>query len=169
MSAETSPSGADTKRVFLIGVISDTHGELPAAVERLFAGVDAIVHAGDVGGGLVLDLLEAIAPVTVVRGNCDGGLSALAWPEVANVAVGGVRILVAHRGGDLVEELSPERVGARIVIRGHTHAGSAQERNGVLWVNPGSASLPRGGAPASVALISIGPDCAVDARIVPLD
>jgi uncharacterized protein len=160
--------GKAAARPFRIGVISDTHGELPAAVEELFEGVDAIVHAGDVGGGLVLESLAAIAPVTVVRGNCDGGLEALLWPEVENIVLGGVRVLVAHRGGDLVEELAPARVGARIVIRGHTHAGDVQERQGVVWVNPGSASSPRGDAPASVALVDVDADGGVEARIVPL-
>jgi len=153
---------------FRVGIVSDTHGALPAQVEDLFAGTDAIIHAGDVGGGLVIDLLEAIAPVTVVRGNTDGGLEALGWPEVANVALGGVRVLVAHRGGDLVGDLSPDATGARVVVRGHTHVGSVQERNGVLWVNPGSPTSPRADAPASVAMLEIAPDGAVEARIVPL-
>lgn len=170
--AEAVAASSDARnraRPFRIGVIADTHGELPPAVEELFEGVDAIVHAGDVGGGLVLDLLEAIAPVTVVRGNCDGGMEALRWPEVANVALGGVRVLVTHRGGDLVEDLAPARAGARVVIRGHTHAGSVQERHGVLWVNPGSPSFPRGGSRASVALISVGLGGEVEVHIAPLD
>jgi len=168
MSGDGSGDLSGEALPFRIGVIADTHGELPAAVEELFEGVDAIVHAGDVGGGLVLELLREIAPVTVVRGNCDGGLEGLLWPEVANMTLGGVRVLVAHQGSDLVDDLAPANVGARIVIRGHTHTGGVQERQGVVWVNPGSASFPRGDAPASVALISVGADGAVEARLVPL-
>jgi uncharacterized protein len=154
-------------RAFRIGVIADTHGEVPAAVEQAFAGVDAIVHAGDAGSGYALESLEAIAPVTAVCGNCDVGNAAL-LPVAANVVLGGVRVVVAHRDRDLGGSLDPVRAGARVAIIGHSHVAGVGERDGVLWVNPGSPSFPRGGQPASVALITVAPDGAVDARVVAL-
>ncbi|HEY5507000.1 MAG TPA: metallophosphoesterase family protein [Coriobacteriia bacterium] len=152
---------------FRIGVISDTHGELPDAVERAFAGVDAIVHAGDIGSGYALDLLEAIAPVTAVAGNMDVGRAA-ELPLAANVSLGGVRVLVAHRQRDLAGSLDPVRAGARVAVVGHTHVPMVEERDGVLWVNPGSPVAPRAGSAPSVAIVTIRPDGAVSAEIVAL-
>jgi len=153
---------------FRIGVISDTHGELPDAVERAFAGVDAIVHAGDVGPGFVIELLEAIAPVTAVSGNMDIGPLA-AMPLAANVSLGGVRVIVAHRQRDLAGSLDPARAGARVAVLGHTHVPLVEERDGVLWVNPGSPTSPRGGSAPSVAVVTVAADGSVSAEIVALD
>jgi putative phosphoesterase len=154
-------------RPFTIGVVSDTHGELPAAVLDLFAGVDAIVHAGDSGTGYALDLLAAIAPVTAVCGNCDvPGEASL--PLAVNVVLGGVRAVVAHRERDLAGSLDPVRAGARLAIVGHTHIGAVEERDGVVWVNPGSPVHPRGGSPASVAIVTVTPDGQVKARLEPV-
>jgi putative phosphoesterase len=155
-------------RPFTIGVVSDTHGELPSAVLDLFAGVDAIVHAGDSGTGYALDLLEAIAPVTAVCGNCDiSGAASL--PLAVNVELGGVRAVVAHRERDLAGSLDPTRAGARIAIVGHTHVGAIEERHGVLWVNPGSPVHPREGSPASVAIVTVEPGGRVSARLEPVE
>lgn len=150
-----------------IGVISDTHGELPDFVEEAFAGVDAIIHAGDAGSGHVLDVLTAIAPTTAVCGNCDIGQAAM-LPIAANIVLGGIRIVVAHRERDLAGSLDPVHAGARIAITGHSHVAAIGERDGVLWVNPGSPSFARGGKPPSVALITVGVGGSVEARIVPL-
>jgi putative phosphoesterase len=160
--------GPEGPRPFRIGVVSDTHGKLPVSAEDALAGVDAIVHAGDVGGGLVLERLESIAPVTVVRGNCDTGSGSLRWPPLANVRLGGVRVIAAHRASSLTVELDHARAGARVAIAGHTHVGRVERREGVLWVNPGSPSCPRAGAPASVAIVEVAPDGAVRARLVTL-
>jgi putative phosphoesterase len=160
-----SEKGAD--RPFRIGVISDTHGEVPDAALEAFEGVDAIVHAGDCGTGYALDLLQAIAPVTAVCGNCDLPGS-LPYPHAANVELGGVRVVVAHRDRDLAGSLEPARAGARIAIVGHSHVAGAGEREGVLWVNPGSPAFPRKGSPASVAIVTVAADGSVSAEIVPL-
>lgn len=157
-------SAEPAARPFTIGVVSDTHGELPDAVVGLFAGVDAIVHAGDSGAGYALDLLETIAPVTAVCGNCDVP-GAAPLPLAANVELGGVRTVVAHRERDLAGSLDPVRAGARLAIVGHTHVGAIGERNGVLWVNPGSPVHPRGGSPASVAIVTVAPDGGLSARL----
>jgi putative phosphoesterase len=150
---------------FRIGVISDTHGELPTAVLDAFAGVDAIVHAGDCGTGYVVDELEAIAPVTAVCGNCDLPGS-LPYPHVANAVLGGVLFVVAHRDRDLAGSLDPVRAGARVAVVGHSHVAGVGERDGVLWVNPGSPVSPRLGTAASVAIVTVSADGDVSAEIV---
>ena len=152
---------------YRIGVIADTHGDLPDGVEAAFDGVDAIVHAGDAGSGLALDVLGTIAPVIAVCGNCDVGVEA-ELPIAANVVLGGVRIVVAHRDRDLAGSLDPVRAGARVAIVGHSHVSGVGERDGVLWVNPGSPVLPRGGQPPSVAVLTVEADGSVDAHIVTL-
>ena len=152
---------------FRIGVISDTHGGVPDAVLDVFAGVDAIVHAGDCGPGYEAEVLEAIAPVTAVCGNCDLP-GALPCPHVANVVLGGVRVVVAHRERDLAGSLDPATAGARVAITGHSHVAAIGERDGVMWVNPGSPAFPRNAQPPSVAIISVAADGEVSAKVVPL-
>lgn len=140
-----------------VGVISDTHGKLPDGVEGAFAGVDAILHAGDVGEGYVLALLRAIAPVTAVRGNCDMSGEAALLPSSVNVRLGGARFLVAHELKGLLQSVDPARAGARVVVTGHSHRAHAEEHGGVLYLNPGSASQGRG-RPHSVAVVAVHAD-----------
>lgn len=147
----------EAARRFLVGVISDTHGTLPDTVLDAFRGVDAIVHAGDVGEGCVLDLLRSLAPVTAVRGNCDWSGEALGLPSSANVALGGVRFLVAHEKRALLASIDPVAAGARVVVTGHSHRPHLDERGGVTYLDPGSAADARGHA-ETVALVTIGPD-----------
>jgi Domain of unknown function (DUF3387)/Calcineurin-like phosphoesterase superfamily domain len=92
----------------LIGVISDTHGRLDPAVEELFAGVERIFHAGDVGAEAILARLRAIAPLTAVRGNCDDAPWGLALPCVASEVLEGVRVVVVHDRVMLDVYASPE-------------------------------------------------------------
>ena len=160
-------SEGSARHRFVIGVVSDTHGALPKAALEALAGADAIVHAGDVVGPDVLEALRSLAPVTAVRGNCDTDAAGRALPRVANVVLGGVRVVVAHDRAQLSGSLDPVVVGARIAVSGHTHVAVIEELDGVLFVNPGSASTPTGGGP-SVARITVAPDGAVDAEIVRL-
>lgn len=162
MTNESHQSGP-----FVIGVLSDTHGTLPDAAYEALKGADAIVHAGDIGCGPVLDVLETIAPVVLVRGNNPCATEA-GRPQVADVVLGGVSILVAHSEEDLLFAATPSGGPARVVVTGHTHVGYAEERDGVLRVNPGSPTQPRGGSAASVAIIEIHGDGRVTARLVPL-
>src|SRR5580765_7629342 len=119
----------------VIGVVSDTHGLLrPEAVRRL-RGVDRIVHAGDVGTPDVLRALEAIAPVTAVRGNNDRGAWARALPETATLTVEAARLYVLHDVKMLA--VDPRRAAFAVVIAGHSHKPSAVDRDGVLFLNPG--------------------------------
>lgn len=140
-------------RVHTVGVISDTHGLLrPEAVAAL-AGVDRIVHAGDIGSPDVLAALERIAPVAAVRGNNDRERWAAAIPETEVVEVGGVSLYVLH---DLHElDLDPRAAGFAAVIAGHSHQPRLQEREGVLYLNPGSAGPRRFKLPISLARLTV--------------
>jgi putative phosphoesterase len=146
-----------------IGNISDTHGLLrPEAVAAL-RGSDAIVHAGDIGDARVLAELGTLAPVTAVRGNNDYGAWADAVPETALLRVGAVAIYVVH---ELAEaRRNPAAKGARVVVTGHSHRPAVEERDGVLYVNPGSAGPRRFKLPIAVAELTIA-GSAVSARVV---
>lgn len=136
-----------------IGVISDTHGLLrPEAVAAL-AGVDQIVHAGDVGDPEILAALAQIAPVTAVRGNVDGGPWADALASTEVLELGDVSIYVLHILDAL--DLDPRAAGFQAVIYGHSHRPSAEHRNGVLYLNPGSAGPRRFSLPVSLARLEV--------------
>jgi putative phosphoesterase len=152
---------------YTIGVIADTHGDLPDAARDALAGVDVIFHAGDVGGGSVLESLKALAPVHAVRGN-NREPAELRLPVEIDTVAGAVRIVMAHQQADIVRSRATVRAGARVAISGHTHQPSIEEFDGVLWVNPGSPSCPRHGAPRSVALLHVAADGTVAGEIVPL-
>jgi putative phosphoesterase len=128
---------AQKKDGFLVGIISDTHGHLPPEVAEAFAGVDLIIHAGDIGNNEVLEALRSIAPVHAVRGNMDGGW-AHDLPVTEVVEVGEVLIYVLHDAYLL--NLDPAAAGFVAVINGHTHRAAVEKRKGVLFLNPGSAS-----------------------------
>ncbi len=139
-----------------IGVISDTHGVLPARIHEVFVGVERIIHAGDIGNQGVLDELGAIAPVLAVEGNTDAGWQSMPLPGRLSVTICGLRFHVGHTLPDLVRAGIPE--GTDFVIYGHTHVSAAREIDGVWYVNPGSAREPRDGSPPSVALIEVTGD-----------
>ncbi len=124
-----------------IGLISDTHGLLRPEALDFLAGSDHIVHGGDIGNPDVLERLAAIAPLTVVRGNNDGAAWADAIPETAQLALGGVSVYVIHDLKAL--GIDPAAAGVRVVVSGHSHKPACVERNGVLYVNPGSAGRRR--------------------------
>ena len=133
-----------------VGLISDTHGLLrPEALEYL-RGADHIVHAGDIGDPGILEALRRLAPVTAVRGNNDRGRWARAVPSSAKVQIDGVAIHVLHDVGQL--RLHP---GVRVVVSGHSHKPMVQERDGVLYVNPGSAGPRRFTLPVAVGELRI--------------
>ena len=157
---------ATSRGAVRVGVISDTHGSLPDRALAALEGVDAIVHAGDVGGGQVLDLLRSIAPVTAVRGNMDHSGEASQLDGVANVSLGGVRFLVGHKKGELVAAVDPGPAGVRVVVTGHSHRAHVEESEGILYVNPGSAGSDRGNG-LSMGVVEIE-DGDVRVRIVEL-
>jgi uncharacterized protein len=145
-----------------IGVISDTHGLLRQQAIAFLTGSDHIVHAGDVGDAAILDALAAIAPVTAIRGNVDTDAWARPLPETTRVAIAGVTIHVLHDLGAL--DLQPHAHGIRVVVYGHSHKPSVTERDGVLYLNPGSAGPRRFRLPVSAAELLIDGG-AVTARI----
>jgi putative phosphoesterase len=136
-----------------IGVISDTHGLLrPEALEAL-RGCDRIIHAGDIGSADVLDQLRRLAPVVAVRGNVDAGAWTRGLPVSALLELEGHTIHVLHILSDLA--LEPAQAGVSAVVYGHSHKPSIEEREGVLYLNPGSAGPRRFGLPVSVARMSV--------------
>jgi len=136
-----------------LGLISDTHGLLrPEALEAL-RGSDKIVHAGDVGAAEVLESLRAIAPVRAVRGNNDRGAWARSLPEMLELDVGALRVFVIHDRHGIVGD--PKALGYDIVVTGHSHKPLIEGRDGVLYVNPGSAGPQRFGLPITVGLLSV--------------
>jgi uncharacterized protein len=144
---------AMTDKAVAIGVISDTHGLLrPEAVEAL-RGSDLILHAGDVGDREILDVLAQIAPVTAVRGNVDTASWARTLPESEAISAGGVLVYMLHNIGQL--DLKPAVAGFRVVVYGHSHQPKIEERNGVLFLNPGSAGPRRFNKPVTVGRLKI--------------
>jgi uncharacterized protein len=136
-----------------IGVIADTHGLLRPEACRALRGVSLIIHAGDVGAVEVLDGLRAIAPVTAVRGNNDRGAWARTLPARARLEVAGARILVVHDVRLLPRDVAA--LGVQLVIAGHSHRPMTGERDGVLFLNPGSAGPRRFTLPVSVARLRV--------------
>ena len=136
-----------------VGVISDTHGLLrPEAVGAL-EGSELIIHAGDVGDPRVLEELGRVAPVVAVRGNNDRGAWADRLPVYEAVETGGAFVYVLH---DLKElDDAPAAAGFRVVVSGHSHKPSIEERRGVLYLNPGSAGPRRFKLPVAVARLRL--------------
>ena len=141
-----------------IGVLSDTHGWLDPQIKTRFAGVDHIVHAGDVGDAFIAFELEQMAPLTVVLGNTDLGLT---FPLTAVVELAGRKLLVQH----IVNPLAPdEKLAARLarekpdmVIFGHTHRRFCETHHGSLFFNPGYAGKPKLGTERWAALLHSEP------------
>jgi uncharacterized protein len=146
-----------------IGLISDTHNLLRDEARHALAGVDHILHAGDICTRAVLDQLEAIAPVSAVRGNNDHGAWANALPETAVVPLGGVRILIVHDLATLA--LDPPSEAIEVVVSGHSHRPRVEKRDGVLYVNPGSAGPRRFRLPISVGFLEIVDAGGIDATL----
>jgi uncharacterized protein len=148
-----------------VGLISDTHGLLRPEALDFLAGSDHIVHGGDIGGPEILERLAAIAPLTVVRGNNDTAPWARTIPETARVDFGPVALYAIH---DLKElDIDPRAAGVRVVVSGHSHKPACSERDGVLYVNPGSAGRRRFSLPIAAAELIIDGD-AVAVKLVTL-
>ena len=138
---------------YSLGVISDTHGLLrPEALTRL-RGVHLIVHAGDIGHPDVLKALAAIAPVVAVRGNNDRGPWARRLQETERIEVGGIVLYVLHDLATLA--IDPVAAGVDVVITGHSHRPSITRRDGVTFLNPGSAGPRRFSLPIALARLSV--------------
>jgi putative phosphoesterase len=149
----------------ILGIISDTHGLMRPEAMKALEGVERIIHAGDIGAPEVLEALRAIAPVAAVRGNNDKGEWAHTLPETEVVEVGDIAIYVLHDVKAL--DLDPVAAGFHAVISGHSHQPAIAKRQGVLFLNPGSAGPRRFKLPISVARLSIRGD-SLDAQLVEL-
>jgi len=138
-------------REFVVGVISDTHGLLRPEALDVLRGSDMIIHAGDVGKPEVIARLGEVAPVHVVCGNIDQGSWAAALPMTELVEVGDHRFFVLHDIAQL--DVDPVAAGFAAVVFGHSHRPSIETRNGVLFLNPGSAGPRRFKLPITVARV----------------
>jgi putative phosphoesterase len=142
-----------TAKIQRIGLISDTHGLLrPEALEAL-RGSELILHAGDVGKSAILDELRKIAPVVAVRGNVDTESWCSVLKETEIVETGAITVYILHNLNDL--DLNPAAAGFQVVLSGHTHKPTQFEKDGVLYLNPGSAGPRRFNLPISVAKLEI--------------
>lgn len=119
-------------------ILSDTHGLLRPTVLELLQTADAILHAGDINSRAVVDKLASFAPLYVVRGNNDKEWAA-DIPHDLTVTLGGVRFLLVHKKKDV----PPDLTGVDVVVFGHSHQYLQEERNGILWLNPGSCGPRR--------------------------
>jgi len=137
----------------LIGLISDTHGLLRKEAVAALRGSELVVHAGDVGKPEILEELERIAPVVAVRGNVDTAAWAAKLPETAVAEADGASIYVLHDLSSL--DVNPVAAGFRIVVSGHSHKPGKTERNGVLYINPGSAGPWRFQLPVTLARLNV--------------
>jgi len=136
----------------LIGIISDTHGLVRPEALAALQGVDLILHAGDIGNQDVIDTLKQIAPVVAVRGNNDKGEWANDLPDWEVTEVGPVSIYMLHNLNEM--DVRPSGI-FQVVVSGHSHRPSVEERKGVLYVNPGSAGPRRFTLPVTLAHLKI--------------
>jgi len=139
-----------------IGVISDTHGLLREEALDALHGSELIIHAGDIGGSKIIEMLSRIAGVVAVRGNTDRDGWGGSLPATAVVEAAGALIYVLHDMHAL--ELDPAAARFQIVISGHSHRPSRSLRDGVLYLNPGSAGPKRFDLPNTLARINLTPD-----------
>lgn len=135
----------------LVGVISDIHGHLSEQAYDALQPCDMILCAGDVERPTILMELDAIAPTVAVLGNCDSSLRGMNIPFTATPRIGGVRFFMTHRP----EDIGTVAEDVRVVVHGHTHIPREELIDGVLYLNPGSASKPRGGSKRGIARLTI--------------
>jgi putative phosphoesterase len=158
-----------------IGVMADTHGYLDPAVLELFAGVTHIVHAGDIMDPQILEALATVAPVTAVAGNLDVGKLADTLPREAGGELPGVSFVVCHKRKRLLKRLAagkiaigPKGLGPNLVVFGHEHIPSAAWVEGILLLNPGTASSPyEEDDDPTVAIVQVEPT-GLSVRFIPL-
>ncbi|MGB8458942.1 MAG: metallophosphoesterase family protein [Candidatus Acidiferrum sp.] len=142
------------KKRSLLGLISDTHGLLREEAVRALRGSDLILHAGDVGGPEILETLRALAPVVAVRGNVDTGEWAQALPLTEVIQADSVTVYMIHILNDL--NINPVVAGMHVVVSGHSHKAGQTEKDGVMYINPGSAGPKRFQLPVTVARLDLG-------------
>ena len=137
----------------MLGLVSDTHGLLRERALRALQNTGRIIHAGDVGDPKILEALDKVAPVTAVRGNVDTAEWATKLPPTTMVEIGVVRLYVLHNVKELKLNAIPS--GVSIIVSGHSHKPGQATRNGVLYINPGSAGPRRFNLPTTVARLDL--------------
>jgi putative phosphoesterase len=141
--------------MFRIGIISDTHGLLRPEAKRRLAGVDHILHAGDIGRPEIVDALRRIAPVAAIRGNVDRGEWAREFPDTTLLRLAGLSIYVLH---DLKTLQANPGADIDVIVSGHSHMPKIETVRVVLFVNPGSAGRRRFKLPITLATLDVMPD-----------
>jgi len=141
---------------FRIGIISDTHGLLRPEAERRLAGVDHIIHGGDIGRHDIIAALRRIAPVTAIKGNVDTDDWANEYSDTELVRLAGRSIFVLHDLQAL--RVDPIALSIDVVVSGHSHVPKVEMVGGVLYLNPGSAGRRRFRLPITLATLDITPD-----------
>jgi putative phosphoesterase len=136
-----------------VGLISDTHGLMRPEALAALQGSDLIIHAGDVGAPEIIEQLRGVAPVIAVRGNVDKGVWASRLPAAAVAEEGPALMYVLHDIARL--DLDPAAAGFNVVVSGHSHKPGHTERNGVMYLNPGSAGPRRFQLPVTVARLDL--------------
>jgi len=139
--------------VIRVGVISDTHGLLRPEAAAFLRGCDSIIHCGDICDSQVLDALARIAPVSAVRGNNDTGGWASGLRESELLRIGALHVYVIHDISQI--DIDPAAAGVAVVLSGHSHRPHVASRQGVLYLNPGSAGPRRFKLPVSIAELRI--------------
>lgn len=149
-----------------VGVISDTHGLLRPEVAPALAGVEHILHLGDVGSMTILAELGEIAPVTAIQGNTDRGRKCDPLPETEVVLIEGQYLYMLHDLKTL--HLDPAAARFAAVLFGHTHAPNHYRKKGVLYFNPGSCGPRRFELPVTIGILTVNADGEVEPEIVPI-
>jgi uncharacterized protein len=137
----------------IVGVISDTHGLMRPEALAALKGVEMIIHGGDIGKIEILQSLSAIAPIYAIRGNNDCHPWAKKLPDILNLEINGAKLRVIHNVHEFDDD--PIAAGMRAVISGHSHKPSIVNRDGVLFLNPGSAGPRRFKLPVTLARLTI--------------
>lgn len=150
----------------IVGVISDTHGLLRPEILNVFKDCEHIVHAGDIGDPYIIDALNKIAPVTAVRGNCDMDGWAYKFPFTETMNIGEICLYLLHDLNRL--DLDPKTAGFDAVISGHTHRPLLERRDGVMFLNPGSAGPKRFTLPISAVKLRVKGK-SIDVEFIKLD
>jgi uncharacterized protein len=136
------------QKTLRVALLSDTHGLMRAQARAFAVGYDYIIHGGDIGSAEILDELGAMAPLIAVRGNNDRQGWAAHLPETEMIRVGGVFVYVIHDIGQL--DIDPHAAGVQVIVSGHSHKPLVEQRDGILYVNPGSCGPRRFELPISV-------------------
>ena len=149
-----------------IGLVSDTHGLVRPEALAALRGSEVIIHAGDIGKPEVLDSFSSIAPVIAIKGNNDRDLWAKKIPDVLHLKINGIKIQVIHNVNEL--EADPSHDGFRAIVSGHSHKPGLVTRDGILFINPGSAGPRRFRLPIAIGKLWIEQG-KVEAKIIEIE